>query len=99
MMSLWIPCSVAILMSIGSAQALVLRRVVARPGRWVWANVLGWLAGLPFTFLLPAALPETAPMWAWIVCFVVAGVLMGGTAGLITGLFLRRARYPDGPTD
>lgn len=85
---IWIPAGAVILLSIGTAQALVLRGIVDRPARWVGANVLGWLAGLPWTFALPAALPDGAPMPIWVATFVVAGLLMGLTAGAITGLAL-----------
>lgn len=82
---IWIPAGVLILLSIGMAQAIVLRGIVARPQRWIAANAAGWLLGLPWTFVLPALLPETAAVAVWITTFVVAGVLMGLTVGLITG--------------
>ncbi len=88
--AIWIPAGCIILISIGYAQARVLRDVVARPARWVTSNVLGWLAGLIWTFALPALLPETAPIAVWIGTFVVAGVLMGLTVGLVTGFTLLR---------
>jgi len=88
--AIWVPASVLILLSIGAAQAWALRGSVARPARWLLANVLAWLAGLPWTFVLPALLPETAPMPAWIATFVVAGVLMGLTVGLATGVAVLR---------
>lgn len=91
--AIWIPASLLILVSIGAAQAWVLRPVVKKPFRWLIANVLGWLAGLPWTFALPAMLPETAPTAAWIATFVVAGVLMGLTVGLITGIALLRLNH------
>jgi hypothetical protein len=89
-LAIWIPASVLILLSIGTAQALMLRGIVARPRRWITANAAGWLLGLPWTFTLPAMLPETAPVAVWIATFVVAGVLMGLTVGLITGTTLVR---------
>ena len=52
--AIWIPASLLILCSIGGAQAWVLRGVVEQPHRWIAANLLGWLAGLPWTFVLPA---------------------------------------------
>ena len=77
-----------ILVSIGAAQAWVLRRLVEKPHQWLMANALGWLTGLPWTFVLPALLPETAPLGVWVVTFVIAGVLMGLTVGLVTGVAL-----------
>lgn len=86
--AMWVPSGLLILLSIGAAQAWVLRQVVENPRRWLIANVIGWLAGLPWTFVLPALLPETAPVVVWIVTFVIAGVLMGLTVGLVTGVAL-----------
>lgn len=90
--AIWVPACVAILLSIGSAQAWVLRGIVEAPRQWLTANVIAWLAGLPWTFVLPALLPESAPMPAWISTFVLAGVLMGLTVGLVTGLAVTRMR-------
>jgi hypothetical protein len=95
--AIWVPASLLILLSIGSAQAWVLRGLVERPQRWITANVLGWLAGLPWTFALPALVPESAAIAVWILTFVVAGVLMGLTAGAVTGLFLIRLNPIDDP--
>ena len=95
--AIWIPAGIIILLSIGSAQALVLRRIVSKPSRWVMANVVGWLAGLPWTFALPAALPEEAPAYLWVAAFVVSGVLMGATAGAVTGLAVMRLADRTGP--
>jgi len=82
---IWVPASLLILFSIGGAQALALRGIVLNPRRWVWANAFGWLLGLPWTFVLPALLPESAPVPVWIGVFVIAGTLMGMTVGLVTG--------------
>jgi len=95
--AIWIPASVLILLSIGSAQAWVLRAVVEAPRRWITANVVGWLLGLPWTFVLPALLPESAPIAVWVATFVVAGVLMGLTVGLVTGYTFVRL-VPKEPT-
>lgn len=90
---IWIPASILILLSIGSAQAMILTGVVARPRRWIAANAAGWLLGLPWTFALPALLPEAAPIAVWIATFVIAGVLMGLTVGLVTGRMVVRFKH------
>jgi len=90
--AIWIPASILILLSIGSAQAWALRSVVENPQSWVVGNALGWLAGLPWTFVLPGLVPDGAPMTWWITAFAVSGVLMALTVGLVTGLFLLRLR-------
>lgn len=83
--AIWIPAGVLILLSIGTAQAWVLRNNVKRPQRWIVANALGWLLGLPWTFVLPAMVPENSVMAVWIATFVLAGILMGLTVGIVTG--------------
>lgn len=93
MIALWVPAAVLILLSIGGVQARLLRGVVARPARWLWINVAGWLAGLPWTFVAPALLPDDAPAWHFGVAFLLGGTLMGATTGAITGaLVVRFAR-------
>lgn len=86
----WIAAALVILPSIGIAQARALRGVLVRPGLWIAANVLGWLLGLPWTFVCPALVPDGAPLPAFVLAMVVGGVAMGATAGLVTGLALAR---------
>ena len=85
---IWIPSSVLILLSIGTAQSLVLADVVQNPTSWIVANAVGWLLGLIWTFVLPALLPENSPPSTWVTTFVIAGILMGLTVGLVTGYAL-----------
>lgn len=97
----WVPGTVLILFSIGTAQALALRGLVKSPQQWIWANALGWLLGLPWTFVLPALLPESAPVAAWVGVFVIAAVLMGATVGAVTGWSVLRmqTQVPSHPED
>jgi len=88
--AIWIPAGIVILLSIGTAQAWVLRDVTQRPHRWIVGNVLGWLLGILWTFVLPAMVPENAPMMVWVSTFVLAGILMGLTVGIVTGRVLVR---------
>ena len=87
-----IPASVLILCSIGFVQARLLRGHIARPRRWLIANVVGWLGGLPWTFVLPMLVPDDAPMIWFAAAFAIGGVLMGATTGAITGVWLVRFR-------
>lgn len=89
-LGIWIPAGALILVSIGGAQAWALRGVVTAPRRWLTANVAGWLAGLPWTFALPALLPSDAPVGMWVLTFALAGALMGLTAGAVTGWWVLR---------
>jgi len=82
---IWMPASVLILLSIGTAQSWVLADVAYNSSSWIVANALGWLLGLIWTFVLPALLPEDAPLSIWVSTFLIAGILMGLTVGLVTG--------------
>jgi hypothetical protein len=82
---IWIPVSALILCSIGTAQSWVLAGAVYNPRCWIVANILGWLLGLIWTFVLPALVSQDAPPSVWVSTFAVAGILMGLTVGLVTG--------------
>jgi deazaflavin-dependent oxidoreductase (nitroreductase family) len=83
-----------LLCSIGAAQAAVLRAHVQHAGRWVTANVLGWLAGLPVVFVAFAAAPEQ-PAAVRAAFAIAGGVGMGATVAVVTGAFLvRLLRHP-----
>lgn len=81
----------AVLLSIGLAQALELRRVVARARRWVGANVLAWAAGLAVFGMVTTPLwqPGQAPSQV-LVIGLLGGLLMAATMALVTGLALVR---------
>lgn len=94
MVGIWAAAGVVILSSIGTAQAWVLRGHTSRARSWIVANAVGWLCGLPWTFALPALLPDDAPPVAFGGVFAVAGVLMGATTGWVTGRWLQRLAAP-----
>lgn len=77
------------LCSIGAAQAIVLREHVVHAGRWIPANALGWLAGLPLPFIALAIAPEDPAVLRAAVA-VVSGVGMGAVVAAVTGVFLVR---------
>lgn len=88
--AIWVPSSVLILVSIGGVQARLLRPHAERPWRWLLANALGWLAGLPWTFVAPALVPDDASPVAFGVALAFGGIAMGVTAGAVTGRWLVR---------
>ncbi|MCC6876834.1 MAG: hypothetical protein IT378_21195, partial [Sandaracinaceae bacterium] len=90
-----VPASIFILLSIGGVQARLLSRYVPSAWRWLLANVLGWLLGLPWTFVLPALVPDGAPIAVHALALAAGGVLMGATTGAITGLWVLRLRPAD----
>lgn len=77
-----------LLASIGTAQWLLLRRNIARAGRWVWMNAVAWVVGLPPTIIIPMLLPNDSPPGVWLGGFIVAGILMATIVALITGAFM-----------
>lgn len=72
----------------GLAQAAVLRRHVRHPGRWVWANAVGW-AGAMAVMFTGAGIPSEPWPWAQLLPLAAAtGVLAGLVIGGATGAFL-----------
>lgn len=72
----------------GLVQGAVLRRHVRHPGRWVWANALGW-AGAMAVMFTGAGIPSEP--WPWVQLVPLAagtGVLAGLVIGAVTGAFL-----------
>jgi deazaflavin-dependent oxidoreductase (nitroreductase family) len=78
-----------LLCSIGAAQAVVLRRHVEHAGRWIGANALGWLLGLPVSFASLAIAPGE-PAGARVAFAVAGGIGMGFVVALVTGRTLMR---------
>jgi hypothetical protein len=80
-----------LLVSIGSAQWLVLRRHVARATRWIAASALAWAAGLGvfLGFTMPLWQPGQ-PLALSVGIGVAGGLLMAATSSAITGVALRR---------
>ncbi|MFH8250187.1 hypothetical protein ACH3VR_07470 [Microbacterium sp. B2969] len=92
-----------LLLSIGVAQWLVLRRVVAHAWWWIVGTSLGWIAGLAAFFAVaPPLWQEGQPMPIALLVGVLAGALMAVAMATATGLtWLRllkaqpRRRRPD----
>jgi hypothetical protein len=81
----WIALAPPLLLSIGVGQWCILRRKVSGAGRWLWANALGWLLGMPITFIGPALVPGDSPPAVWVGAFLACGLLMGAIVGAVTG--------------
>jgi hypothetical protein len=81
----WVVIAPIMLCAIGVGQWFVLRQHLDRAGRWIPANVVAWLLGLPVTFIVPALVPDDSPAAVWIAAFVGAGLLMGAIVGAVTG--------------
>ncbi len=86
----WVLVGPMLLVSIGFAQWLVLRRHVRKAGQWVLANAIAWLAGLIVPFVGIALVPDGSPVAAYVAAGIASGVLMGTVVGMVTGIALLR---------
>jgi hypothetical protein len=90
MIAAWAVVAPGILLSIGYAQWLVLRRHLARAALWVPANAVAWALGVGVPFLGAALISETTPLWLAAAVGVASGLAMGCVVGAITGWALVR---------
>ncbi|WP_343287291.1 hypothetical protein [Gordonia sp. SID5947] len=79
-----------LLLSIPTAQYLVLRDLVPRAGVWIPVNVLAWSVGLMATFVPGPFVDEDTSAAALVASFAVAGICMALIVSAITGWYLRR---------
>lgn len=86
-------CALAVLLGavagpvLGVVQWTVLRRHVRHAGRWLWANVAAWAAGMPLVFLGMEFVPwdgsrPTVFVTLYLVCGVV-GLVVGAIHGRV----------------
>lgn len=75
-----------LLLSIPTAQYLLLRPAVPGASRWIAVNVLAWLLGISWTFAPSPLVDASTPTSALILIYIVAGLLMAITVAVITGL-------------
>ncbi len=81
---------VILLGSIGIAQWTVLRRHVARAGRWVWITAAAWLLGLTAFMLLASPLWQEGQSRPVVIAIgALGGLVMAVTVAVVTGLGLR----------
>ncbi|MFH1684170.1 MAG: hypothetical protein ABIA67_04735, partial [Candidatus Margulisiibacteriota bacterium] len=73
------------LLSIGTAQWLVLRKHVKKAGWWILANAIAWPLGVAMTFIPITLVPDNSPMFLWVAAGILGGIMMGATVGAITG--------------
>jgi len=83
----------ALLLSIPTAQYLLLRSAIRTAGRWIWVNVLAWSLGICWTVAPSPLVNASTPLVSLIGIYAVAGLLMATTVAVITGLcWLSRLR-------
>jgi hypothetical protein len=89
--------ALVLLLSIGTAQWIVLRDHVDGAGRWVWGTAAAWLVALG------AFLAVTTPLWhegqhaaTAVLVGVLGGLVMAMTVAMLTGLVVVRVIRPAG---
>jgi hypothetical protein len=71
-------------------QMIVLRRVVERPARWLTANAVAWLLGMPLIFFGMDRLPWGGPSLPIAAGVVAVSLVTGAVVGAVHGLWLRQ---------
>ncbi len=85
---LWLGVAVlgpVLLVSLGAAQWLVLRRQLAYAANWIWLSAVAWLAGLAVVFAGMSLTQAGDPTWRLITIAAISGLLMGATAAAVSG--------------
>jgi hypothetical protein len=82
---------------LGLAQWTVLRRFVARAGRWLFANAIAWAVGMPVIF----AGMDLVPWEGNLAVFMLTVYAVCGAAGIVVGaihgrLLVQLLRQPSG---
>lgn len=94
------PLGAALLVSIGVAQWLVLRRLAARSSEWVWWTAGAWLAGLTAFLMIATPLWNPGQPLAWVIAVGVgAGVVMAATVAAVSGFGVLRLAAAAARTD
>lgn len=84
-----------LLLTVGTAQWVELRRQVVRAGRWVAVTALAWCLALAVFFAVAAPLwQEGQAFWLTLVIGVVAGLAMALTMAAVTGWGMVRLTRP-----
>lgn len=85
----------ALLLSLGFAQWLVLRGLVAGARGWIPANAVAWTVGLALSVgLMSVLISEETSTAATVAIAVAAGLLMGFAVGGVTGAYRVRLLRP-----
>jgi hypothetical protein len=73
------------------AQWIVLRRWVARAWRWIPANALAWMLGMPLIFVGTGFIQPEMPAYQAALIMLAAVTMAGAAVGAVHGLILVRA--------
>jgi hypothetical protein len=80
-----------LLLSIGLAQAYVLKDLLSGAGWWIVANATAWVAGLSAFMLVSTPLWQPGQTWPLVALIgVLAGAVMAATMAAVTGVAIVR---------
>ncbi|MBB5916743.1 hypothetical protein BJY24_005655 [Nocardia transvalensis] len=86
-----VAAGVAVVFSIGVAQWIVLRHFTGRARLWLWANVVGWIAGLAAFGVVTTPLWQPGQAAVLVTAIgVLGGLVMAAVMAAVTGAFLVR---------
>ena len=75
-----------LVVSLPTAQFMLLRKAIHTAGWWIPINAAGWLLGISWTFAVSPLVNPSTPTVALIMIYAMAGVLMAATVAVVTGL-------------
>jgi hypothetical protein len=101
----WLQYSMAVGMGLvlgpvlGWAQVQVLKRHVARPSRWLWANAAAWAMGMLLIFVGMDQVPWSQGLPTIVAAVMLVCAIAGLAVGMVNGWFLMRMTgAPASPT-
>lgn len=80
--------------SLPLAQYFVLRDHVRRPALWIPINIAAWLLGIAWTLAPSSMVDQSTPAGALILIYSIAGLCMGATVAVVTGVGMIRLVQP-----
>lgn len=84
--------SIIFLLSIGTAQWLVLRRYFENALWWIPVNALAWPIGVLVPVVTISLVPDNSSPVLFVVAGIIGGYLMGVLVGIITGFCLKKLK-------
>jgi hypothetical protein len=85
---------VVVVLALGFAQWLVLRRHLPKATGWVWASAGAWLVAMLLGATVWTVSEGDQPVWATLVIGAVGAFVVGGSMAALTGTFLFAALSP-----
>ena len=92
-----VPPLLVVGIAVGIVQWLAVRRAVQRSSLWIVSNAIGWMAGLPVAAILLQVTGSLAASLGDSGVYLIAELLSGAVAGLVTGVTLGLLQQNPGP--